>query len=472
MADLKPTEEQANIVDLVQNTDDNILVNALAGTGKTSTLELIQAASKTQPILCLAFNKKIAQEMEERFISTTTVRTFNGLGHRIWMKTQAKNLSLDPKKMQNLFKEHVKDLTKSAQRAAWDVYFETLAAIAMAKSVGYIPEGKFPQATRLITQEAFYDSLDEQPTSLCKDLIDDLLTASIKTAYEGFIDFNDQVYMSALFGGSFPRFPLVLVDEDQDLSPTNHQMLNKLVRGRIIAVGDRFQSIYAFRGVKQRGVEALQEAFSMTEADLSVSFRCPQKIVEAARWRVPHFKWIKPGGIAGGLRNPTLLGLADNSAIICRNNAPLFKLALNLLAAGRSVSVSGSDVGPKIISILRKLGDGEMNKSALLSEIESWRESHLAKSSTSANDIADCMKVFAAYGHSLAQAISYAEHLFQQKGTIRLLTGHKAKGLEFPVVYHLDSWLIGDGEQELNLRYVIQTRAMNSYYEITSKEIR
>jgi ATP-dependent exoDNAse (exonuclease V) beta subunit len=49
------------------------------------------------------------------------------------------------------------------------------------------------------------------------------------------------------------------------------------------------------------------------------------------------------------------------------------------------------------------------------------------------------------------------------------MTGHKAKGLEFDVVYHLDRHLIRLGEeQEDNLRYVIDTRAKDELYYITS----
>lgn len=53
-----------------------------------------------------------------------------------------------------------------------------------------------------------------------------------------------------------------------------------------------------------------------------------------------------------------------------------------------------------------------------------------------------------------------------------LLTGHKAKGLEWNTVYHLDPFLIGESEQELNLKYVIGTRSLENYYEILTKEIR
>lgn len=121
---------------------------------------------------------------------------------------------------------------------------------------------------------------------------------------------------------------------------------------------------------------------------------------------------------------------------------------------------------------MKKLGPETLTQEELLHEIETWHQEKLSRQSTSAGDIADCMRVFAGFGQTLAQATSYADHLFKQTGTLQLLTGHKAKGLEWPTVYHLDPFLIGETEQELNLRYVIQTRAMETYYEIETREIR
>jgi superfamily I DNA/RNA helicase len=74
------------------------------------------------------------------------------------------------------------------------------------------------------------------------------LAINIEQAFRGIIDFDDQIYMPTLFGGSWPQFPLVMIDEAQDLSPINHAMLSKLVKHRLIAVGDPYQSIYGFRG--------------------------------------------------------------------------------------------------------------------------------------------------------------------------------------------------------------------------------
>lgn len=466
----EPTEEMAHILELVRSTRANLQIRALAGSGKTTMLEMIQNAA-SPPVLCIAFNRRIADEMVKRFRTTTSVRTFNGLGHRIWAAACGGNLTLNPRKVQELLREEIKQLPKPDQGEAYDNFWEIIGAVNLAKSLGYVPDGKFPTAKRLISTEDFYPSLDEVPSDFIIDLVEAVLLASIKTAYAGAIDYNDQVYMPALFGGTYPNFPLVLVDEEQDLSPVNYEMLSHMQRSRLVTVGDPRQSIYAFRGAVRAGMDKARERFQMTEATLSVSFRCPQAIVENARWHAPHMKWFKEGGRAVRLRNPLAHDFLDGSAIICRNNAPLFSIALRLLSNGRSVSVSGSDVGPKVIGIMRKLGPETLTQERVYEEIEGWRQEKLARQSTTANDIADCMRVFASFGNTLSLAISYAAHLFEQKGTINLLTGHKAKGLEWNTVYHLDPWLLKDHEQDLNLRYVIQTRAKETYYEIDSREI-
>lgn len=466
------TKEQEQIIEAATKTKDNLMINACAGCGKTSTLEMIERVVDVRPILYLCYNKKIADDARERMLSTTTVRTFNALGHRIWQKFVGKTLALNPRKTQDILRtmiDEVKDRTTKGEM--WDSFWAVVAGVALAKAIGYVPEGKFTQAKRLCTQSTLHSTLDESPDDLTSDLIDAVLTHSIAAAYEGNIDYNDQVYMPSLFGGVFPQFPLVKVDEAQDLNPVNHAILDKLVKHRLIAVGDPWQSIYGFRGAVQGGMASIASRFATSPLDLSTSFRCPQAIVEAARWRVPHFKWIKEGGHAERLKELRAADIPDESAILSRNNAPLFKVAMQLLAASRPVQVAGSDIGPKLIGIMRKLCDEGEAKATVLSAIDGWLDERLARGSTTAQDLADCMRVFAGFGDSLGQAISYAEHLFAQRGSIRLMTGHKAKGLEFPVVFHLDPWLIREDEQDLNLKYVITTRSMDQYYEIDSRSI-
>ncbi len=83
------------------------------------------------------------------------------------------------------------------------------------------------------------------------------------------------------------------------------------------------------------------------------------------------------------------------------------------------------------------------------------------------------MSRFALQGKDLAGAMAYAKHIFDQRGRILLTTGHKAKGLEWPNVIHLDPWLVRKDPtaQNKNLDYVVSTRSSDRLTEIDSEQI-
>jgi superfamily I DNA/RNA helicase len=466
---LQPTDEQIQILDQVRCSAANLQIRALAGTGKTSTLEMVEAELEG-PTLCIAFTKNIQLELEKRMRPETTVLTFNSFGHRIWAKACGTKLHLDSNKMRDLLSKIIKEDYRGRQEA-WDCFYEVIIGAAMGKALGYIPAGVSDDAASLITREQLAERLDEQPEPLASALIDALLALSIRTAYDGLVDFNDQIYMPALFGGSFPRFSTTMVDEEQDLSPTNRAMLSKLKGCRFITVGDPFQSIYQFRGAMQDSMDRGAAEHRMTILPLNTSFRCPRAIVENARWRASDFRWAKDGGYVKTLSTFGLSKFADGSTIICRNNAPLFRLAWNLLAAGRSINVAGSDIGPRLAGIMKRLGDLDMPTPKVLAAIDAWHDRKAAAGSTTADDTAACMRIFANRGANLSQAIAHIDHIFKKTGSITLITGHKAKGLEFDTVYHLDRGLLRPNEQDHNLRYVIDTRARNGLNYIDSDMI-
>ena len=479
-----PTSEQASIIEAACSTKDNLILSALAGAAKTSTLEMVCQALPVQPILSLAFNKRIAEEMTKRLPGHVKCQTLNSIGHRVWQGTCSKKLILNTKKNYEILKGLIDEIPKRGERQeAYDQFSVLLKQIARAKLSGYIPEGKFPNAKRLTdtinpVSSGFIDESDEPETDFTW-LIDAALTESIKQAYQGVIDFDDQIYMSTLFGGSFPRFPLVMVDEAQDLSALNHAMLDKLVTQRFIAVGDPYQSIYGFRGAVASGMSRLANTFSMVERPLSISFRCPIEVVKLARKRAPHMQypeWAKPGQV-NRLEYWNAESIPANAAIICRNNAPLFSLALRLLRAGRGVQLVGMDIGPALVRAMKKLGPESMSQTELIDAIDRWEIESLrkAKSKAAISDKAECLRVFASWGDTLAAAVAHAEYLFKSTGTIQLLSGHKSKGLEWDTVYHLDPHRIPSQyssteeelEQEKNLEYVITTRAKDTLNFVT-----
>lgn len=467
---MTPTPEQATIIDAARQTSDNLIILALAGAAKTTTLELICRTVTGIPILSLAFNKRIADEMTKRLPSHVECRTMNSLGHRVWGAAIGKRLSLDTQKMSTILKNLIDALPRDAKTEAYDDFADTLKWLRYAKRDGWVPRAWGGTGKAIVEDfETFAAQYDEIPSPQQKELITSAMNASIEAAYAGAIDFDDQIYMPVIFGGSWPRFPLVLVDEAQDLSPLNHAMLEKLVSRRIIAVGDPWQSIYGFRGAVANGMAALRERFDMKELPLSVTFRVPRAGVERAHFRAPHMRapeWAKEGRIEV-LNEWSEADVPDGAAIICRNNAPLFSCALRLLADGRNIKLVGMDIGPQLLRTMRKLGPETLTNFDLA--INQWIATELkrARRPDIVYEKADCLRVLTQGRATLKEAILYAEDLFKRDGPIQLLSGHKAKGLEWETVLHLDPWRIPspraregteEYEQELNVRYVIETR--------------
>jgi superfamily I DNA/RNA helicase len=268
----------------------------------------------------------------------------------------------------------------------------------------------------------------------------------------------------------------VLVDEAQDLSALNHATLRKMCKQRVIAVGDSRQAIYGFRGAHEDSMSLLASQFSMRELSLSITFRCPVAVVEHVRWRAPHIQapdWAETGSVTS-LAAWSACDLPDFAAVLCRNNAPLFSLAIKLLKAGRHVEVGNADIAKGLLKIMRKFGERSLPQASVLLAIDAWMLKEKGKNKKRAHagieDRADCMRLFATQGTNLADAIAYAEHLCASIGPLKLLTGHKAKGLEFDHVYFLDQELVGPNEQDPNLRYVIQTRAKKTLTYIRSRD--
>src|SRR5262245_8473714 len=468
---LTATEEQTAIIDYARDTHEELrlILNALAGAAKTSTLEFLCKYMSLEPTLSVAFNKRIAEEMGARLPGHVKCATLNSVGHRAWMQAIGKRVTLDTKKNFNLVKEGIDRLPRYLKEDAFDAFGDLTKTIAIAKHAGYVPAGV--PGRSLLGEEEFFGDLEEEPEDWFVKIINDALRTGVTQAYAGLIDFDDQIYMPTLFSSaSFPKFPRVMVDEAQDLSAINHAMLVKLVNRDFIAVGDPWQSIYGFRGAVTSSMSRLRERFRMHEMTLSVSFRCPRKGVERARQRVPHMKYPEWAieGIVEALPEWNAKCIPDNAAIICRNNAPLMSAALQLLRAGRGVHLVGTDLGPQLTKALKKFGDVQMPQEQVYDAIDQWERDKLRKSrnAASVSDKAECLRVFAGFGPTLGAAIAYAEHIFAAKGPIQLLSGHKSKGLEWSTVYHLDPQRIpspwakeGEAfEQELNVRYVIETR--------------
>jgi len=82
MATRTPTPEQAGIIATKLEPGQVMVVNAVAGSGKTSTLQLYVDAYPEKKFLYLAFGKAQADEAKDRFNQNAECRTTHSLAYR------------------------------------------------------------------------------------------------------------------------------------------------------------------------------------------------------------------------------------------------------------------------------------------------------------------------------------------------------------------------------------------------------
>jgi len=507
-----PTPEQQLIVAAAESSSNNLMIQALAGCGKTSTLEMIAKSKPWSSALALAFNVKTKKELERRFPKNFEIMTLNGLGHRAWQKAIEPRLQLDERKLGKLISEVARKMQVNLGEEGWD---NARRLISLVMSKGIIPAKFKRSGLQLDTNEAWAEIADDNWLDITDDLIDFcriVLTESIYASYNGNISYDDQIYMSSLFGGIFPRFDTVFVDEAQDLSPLNHLQVKRCAANRIIAVGDPHQAIYAFRGADHSSMDNLRRLRQeWKDLTLGMTFRCPKVIV--ARQPIDNFRAASnapQGEILDSVWNNTFGSceeqggkditwcwedvprIIDNKvssiAVICRNNAPLLKLAFKLIRKGIGCQMLGREIGKGLIALSKKLcKDDKILSKECIVIITEWLEqqTNLARVNgqdgkiAGLQDRAECLiAVLETSGCADAGGLRYAiDNIFaQESGQVVLTTIHKAKGLEWDIVLHLDPWRVpskyarkqekeGNGkpmEQECNAKYVCETRTKHT----------
>lgn len=502
MTALTPTPEQMAIIEAICKTQDSIIVEAYAGAAKTTTIEL--ALSALNPIqgqvLALAFNTKIKKELGARLPPTVDVLTLNGLGHRAWSRALGKTLRLNTSKLYQIVSETLRAASRQKEK---ELPLEVKHLVEMARSVGLCHESSplpprklFPDSPQTWADLASdWDLSNDQETI---QFARQSLLKSIQLALTGEIDFADQIYMPTCFGGRFQKYPLVVIDEAQDLSPLNHVMLKQVASGRVVAVGDSHQAIYAFRGADTASMEKLTATFSMHKLALSTSFRCPKAVIKLVQQKIPEIQ-PAPQAKEGSVKSISAWNenlFLPGSAILCRNNAPLVRLAFRLLAKGKSLQMLGRDIEKGMERLLKQIMSEHQpaSKEALIQSLEAWRSRSLAEAAQNnkkyklpgIEDRAESLKALIEHCRNPTNPNDVQKEikkLFENSsGTLVLATGHKAKGLEWNTVYHIDPWLIPNKyakaaaaqgnlaplQQDQNLDYVIMTRAKENLYLIRS----
>jgi DNA helicase-2/ATP-dependent DNA helicase PcrA len=511
LTEMKATEEQEAVVEAMSSRE-SVMVNAYAGCAKTTTLALAGKKVK-DPTLALAFNKRIAKELEPRFGGNFSVMTLNGLGHRAWGRAlpQVSRMELDSRKLGKIISQRAKDekLTLSADQ--WD---NARRLVTEVMNRGIVP-GDEGNGLLADTYDNWNDAAEvlwitQDDFDFLYEFSREVLIESIRQAKTGIISFDDQIYCSVTLGGVFPQFPTLFVDEAQDLSPLNHAMLKMASRpdAKFVVCGDEKQAIYAFRGASSESMQLIRDTRdSWQDRRLTLTFRCPKTIVARQQKHAPGFSAFHTNaeGIYTGLRfDPEALERGEAGwewkdvermrpergtlAVLCRNNAPLLGLAFKLIRQGVGVVMLGRDIGKGLVTLSKKIFPEDETPADICRElVADWKQTEQSAAAASGHeervsaigDRADCLKavIDSAGVTNAGQLRAALTRLFSQDvGTVTLSTIHRAKGLEWDLVLHLDPWRVPSRyarqkaieghpaalQQEYNLLYVCETRSKHT----------
>lgn len=464
---------QNAIYGFVTDGTGNGIINAVAGSGKTSTIEeCFRRLPRGTYAVFLAFNKAIAEELKARGVNA---RTFHSLCFQPVMQAR---------KARNVNTTKLRDLV-DAKLGLDDVrrygtFITKLVSLGRQQGLGALQPDTTDAWDAIVAHHELELEHEEADYATALQLASQLLAWSNASKE---VDFDDLLYFAVRDGITLPKFDFVFVDEAQDTNTIQRAILRKICRAntRIIAVGDPAQAIYGFRGADSDSMELIAQEFNAQQFPLSVSYRCPQAVVRHARQWVRHIDPAPtaPEGevVALGTKWQSDV-FKPNDLVVCRTTAPLISLAYRLLKARVPVTIMGKEIGAGLASLVNRMRARGLDHLATKLQAYATREVEKAvakKQDAKAAAIQDKVDALLFLIDSLAETertvpalLRLIDSLFADtRNAVVLATIHKSKGLEANHVYWLNSsrcpakWARQEWQlqQERNLCYVATTRA-------------
>ena len=504
-------QQQAFRDQLIAAPEQSILLVAVAGSGKTTSLignlDVMKGSTAA-----MAFNKKISVEWESKISKlppavrlNVEVGTVHSFGFRAW-KAAGNKSRVEGGKLNFLLKDYLSGYDSEHPLNKGRFLVRQLVSYAKQSGFGLLSADEFfpsPEDNFAWSDLIDHYNMETELDSVGLGAQELIATAKIifKQSNEqlSLIDFDDMIYLPLLYNCKVPQFQNVLIDEAQDTNVTRRELAFRMRRegGRIIAVGDPHQAIYGFTGADANALANIKRRAKALEMPLSVCWRCDGAIIGHARKVVSHIEsWDKEnrGNVTSVPFDEDFLDrLTEGDAVLCRLNKPNVSVAIGLLRRGRTARIEGRDLGAKLMSHARKAAPDMPTLDELLHALDSYQAHQVdilvraekAASAALLEDEIEALRVLIdrclEQGKRKFSDLDFLQQeLFQddahKQRCILLSSVHKAKGLEWPRVYLLGrsdympffkaemDWEL---EQEQNLIYVAITRAQHELIEVT-----
>jgi DNA helicase-2/ATP-dependent DNA helicase PcrA len=484
---------------------------AVAGSGKTTTLvEGSKYLTADKSAVFVAFGRQNVRDLETRLEGRMECKTVHKSGFQA-VRSVIKNAKVKKDKYREICEPlaagyHNKLFVASKMREEDGCPKLVDVMQALEDAVGYCQNCLIdPSESDAFIKMCEHYGLEVpvQDYAALAELVETALVTGLEQAQrkrQPIVSFTDMLWLPCLLELELEQYDFVFVDECQDLSAAQLEIVLKMLKadGRIVTVGDPNQAIFGFAGADAESWKKIGQRTKAKKFDLDVCYRCPREVVALAQTIVPHIKWrddAKPGKVESISESAAIEMFSagendgDGDMIICRLTAPLVKLCLQLIAARKPARLRGSEIGKHLTGMVRAVAD---QKGFDYGHFPNWLETFVEKRTEklakikgtegriqSLEDRADALRE--AYlgfdeAENVKQFCRSIEGLFDdERPGIVLSTIHRAKGLEAPRVFILrpeklplvrakqQKWEV---EQERNLTYVAYTRAKSELYFI------
>lgn len=484
-----PSKYQEAIFEYIKEEPGNLVVKAVAGSGKSTTIiKAMDLIPSNRSILFAAFNVDIVNELKRKIgeKANISVRTLHSLGYSI-LKRNFRDCKLEVDEM-----KYAKHLNETYPSISYERSENILALINQARFSVVDSERKL---TPIAEKYGIAPLEDDIQIAL------DCLEWGMENMDT--IDYTDMVWLPNVkpmqFFGFFYDF--IFIDECQDMNTAQRSLALKCMKNgsRFVAVGDDEQCIYAFMGSDPSSFKKLCSMPNTKQLPLSVTYRCPKRVVEFVSNLSQDIKY-DDDAINGSVNfNTSLASIKENDLVLCRNNAPLVRAFIELSKMGRKVKILGKKYSKTIKDMVRSCNTEEIHGKPTKNNVVGRLMLKMVDERDKVSESKGCKKcdantdpyILSFYDKIcvISEILSHCDTIndFYEKmdtmygddieDAIILSTIHKAKGLESDNVHILCKSLMPSPmaeselelQQERNIQYVAYTRPKITLNFISSK---